>query len=161
MNTFREASYYIKTTSAENIAKRTAIIGAYYNFYRHTNFGHDYILDIIAALYGPFDFDTIHDRDILDMLDYIEYGFNENWPALLMKWGEKYLNKTYVNKELLTLERSAFVEMWNTLNNGKGDAILREYNYICQVIRPHEYEYFPEMNAMACLNHGVKIWERI
>ena len=154
MKTFSEALNYIKTTPAKNIAKRTAIYGAYFNMYRFKNFGHDIILDIVAALCGPFDYDMANDKKILELLDNIEYGFNPNWPNMMIPW----INKYATSKK----EADAFVAMVNYLfTSTKTDEIYEEFNYICQVIRPSEFDYFPEMNAAAAFSYNPNRWERI
>lgn len=154
MKSFAEAFDYIKTTSAEDIAKRTAIYGAWFNMYRYKNFGHDIILDIVVALCGPFDYDMANDEKILELLDDIEYGFNPNWPNMMIPWINKYATSIF--------EVVAFLDMVKFLfTDTKTDEILSEYNYICREIRPSEDDYFPEMHVANAFRYNPNIWERI
>ena len=154
MNSFTEAFDYIKTTSAEDIARRTAIYGAWFNMCRYKDMGHDIILDIIAAICGPFDMAKVTDGKILELLNATEFGFHPNWPNMMIPW----INKYATSKR----EAEAFVNMVNFLfTNSKTDEILREYNYICQEIRPSKDNYFPEMNFSNVFKHNLNVWERI
>ena len=154
MKTFSEAFNYLQITSAKNIAKRTAIYGTFFNMYLNKNFGHDIILDIIAALCGPFDYDMVMDEKILELLDDIEYGFNPNWLNMMIPWINKYATSRK--------EAETFIEMVNYMfTNPKTDEILEYFNYICKVIRPSDKDYFPEMFDAIGLYYNPNRWERI
>lgn len=152
MKSFTEAKNYIERTSAKDIATRTAIYGAYYNWYVQRNFGHDIILDIVAALLGPFDFDTIHDPKIIELLKLIDFGYAPKWTEKICVWADKYATSAR--------EAQAFMDMLKMLFNYKADEILEHFNYICRVIQPSEQEYFPEMQSFSGL-YNVKKWPRI
>lgn len=129
MKTFTEAYEYLRDTSAENIAIRIAIFGAFFNMKLQKNIGHDFIIDIVAALYGPFDSDIVQCKEIMEMLDYIQYGFCENWAALLDEW---VLTKT---NDLG--ERLSYRDMCQVLLHGKGDEPALSYCYplVKQIVR--------------------------
>ena len=152
MKSFKEAYNYLKNTSAKDIATRTAIFGAYINMHMYKNLGHDAILDIAAALYGPFDYDFINDKKIMGMFDAIHYGFDKNWNHLLWEWA---CNNATSQEEL-----NAFDDMLGLLAHGKCDEILVHFNYICQEIQPTHIEYFPEME-MSTAFQSIKKWPRI
>lgn len=155
---FTDALKYLKETSAKNIAKRTAIYGAYFNFLGK-NFGHDIILDVVAAICGPFSFESAKDEMVLDFLDYIEYGFNPNWTKLAQEWITNY---GFANPHDIVRETNAFAEMFNYLiKSGKGDEIYKEFGYICQVIQPTLYDYFPEFDISVSAYDNPNRWERI
>lgn len=152
MKSFTEAYDYIKYTSPKDIATRTAIFGAFFNMYMYKNFGHDAILDIVAALYGPFDYGILKDKRILEMLDTIHYGFNRKWGSLLWEWA----NANAASPK----EFQAFDDMMHVLEDGKCDEILEYFNYICKVVQPSNIEYFPEMEVFSGL-YDIKKWPRI
>ena len=158
MKRFTEALDYLKSTSASNIAKRTAIYGAYFN-YVGKNFGHDVILDVVAAICGPFSFESVQDEMILEFLDYVKYGFDPNWTRLAQEWISNY---KFVNPHDVLRESSAFIEMFNYLfKSGKVNEIYKEFNYICQVVQPTLYDYFPEFDTSFSLYRNQNPWERI
>lgn len=152
MKSFTEAYDYIKFTSAKDIATRTAIFGAYINMWMHKNLGHDIILDIVAALYGPFDCDFPNDTQIMGLLDTIHYGFDNNWRELFWKWA---CENATSQKEL-----KAFDDMVGLLANGKCDEILVYFNYICEEVQPSSAEYFPEFEPFSSF-FPIKQWPRI
>lgn len=153
---FARAYEYLKNTSAEDIAVRTSIYGAYVNMYLHENFAHDYYLDIIAALCGPFKFNLlIDDKIIMKMLDDTKYGFvnvSDGWITPLRNW--VLSNCGYKSDEYLR-------RIVSYLDQGKGDEILEHFNYITQVVQPDEYTYFPEMNPSINGHINSSTWPRI
>lgn len=136
MKRFKDAYQYLHNTDEKSIAKRIAIIGAFFN-YGNINFGHDYIVDMAAALYGPFDLNITEDSDLMAMLNHINFGFDAKWKQKLYEWVYDYTSDE--------CERSAFRSMDELLSSGKGDRILEEFNYIVKVVRPSEFTYFPEL----------------
>ena len=152
MKSFVEAYRYLKNTSAKDIAKRTAIFGAFFNTYCNVNFGHDYLLDIVAALYGPFDTEVISDDELMSMLKEVKYGFHNKWPDLLNIWITYHGNGSKDN--------TAFVDILQLLSAGKGEEILSEFEYIVKVTRPTAEMYFPELTSGAIFSSS-KQWPRI
>ena len=136
MKSFSEAYKYLSETSANNIAIRNAIFGAYINTYLQKNLAHDYILDMVTALYGPFNFSFSNDQHIMDMLQFINYGYCNNWIESIQVWA---------HQSIYGYQFEDFIRILKLLFNGKGDEILKIFNHICQVVRPDEMQYFPEM----------------
>ena len=153
---FAIAYEYLQKTSAKDIATRTAIYGAYVNFYLKENFAHDYYLDIVAALCGPFRFNCIiEDRVIKKMLEDTRYGFvdvSSGWITPLRNW--ILSNYGYKCDEYLR-------NIVAYLDQGKGEEILEHFNYITQVLQPNEYCYFPEMNPSMNRHINSSTWPRI
>lgn len=153
---FVTAYEYLCNTTAKDIAIRTSIYGAYVNMYLHENFAHDYYLDIVAALCGPFKFNAlIEDKIVMKMLNDTMYGFvdvSSGWITPLRNWIVS--NGGYKCDDLLS-------RIIAYLDQGKGNEILEQFNYIVQVVQPDEYTYFPEMNSSMNRYSNSSTWPRI
>ena len=109
---FKKAYYYAKNATEEQLSRRALVYNAYIQYTYNDgrpSVGHDIILTIIGAMFGPLNLLRENDKkELHDYLEYIDRGINTNWYDLTLEW---FKNKT---KESFNIEY--FMEIVNILN---------------------------------------------